>query len=167
MVDTVALRLVFACVSRHQRRRWHFGARRPTPTRCAGRRSSRSARTATTRGKPNALTPADLRVALWKPSAQRWWTQSRCDLCLPAPAGTSGVAGILAHADRRPHAALGAGVLAARELPPLKHSLIHCHGFYTATCRSAKAAVGGMPADVWSPFPFPWAQNLLKGSCVS
>ena len=38
---------VFACVSRHRRRRWHFGARQPTPTRCAGRRSSRSARTAT------------------------------------------------------------------------------------------------------------------------
>ena len=40
---------VFACASRHQRRRLHFGSRRPTPTRCAGRRSSRSARTATTR----------------------------------------------------------------------------------------------------------------------
>ena len=38
---------VFACASRHLAHGWSCGSRRPTPTRCAGRRSSRSARTAT------------------------------------------------------------------------------------------------------------------------
>ncbi len=38
--------------------------------------------------------------------------------CLPAPAGTWRLAGAVAHEDRCPHAALGVGVLAARELPP-------------------------------------------------
>jgi hypothetical protein len=40
-------------------------------------------------------------------------------LCLPAPAGTWGVAIVLAREEfRRPYAPLGAGLVAARPLPP-------------------------------------------------